>query len=189
MTDQRGRIKVEFETGEKLDLEDFFMLYFPLLNSYAFSFISDPIICEDIVQEVFVSFWEKRKVFSDLNSAKAYLYTSVRNACFDQFKHAKVKDKYIQHCMGQHEVTDSCFDEVIRLEAYSEVYKEINKLPPMGKNVLLLFLRDKSNEEISNILNISINTVKTHKARAYKVLRGKLQGLSLFFINLKMSRN
>ena len=51
----------------------------------------------------------------------------------------------------------------------------------MGKKVLLLALREKSNEEISKILDIAINTVKTHKARAYKVLRNNLYDIFLFF--------
>ena len=62
------------------------------------------------------------------------------------------------------------------------IYSEINKLPEMGKKVLLLSLRENSNEEIAEILEIAINTVKTHKSRAYKVLRKNLGELFLFFI-------
>jgi len=57
----------------------------------------------------------------------------------------------------------------------------------MSKKVLLLALQDKSNEEIAADLGITINTVKTHKSRAYKVLRGKLAGLVLFFMSLNNS--
>ena len=61
----------------------------------------------------------------------------------------------------------------------------------MGKKVLLLALRENSNEEIAEILNIAINTVKTHKARAYKVLRKNLTDLFLLFLSFpyRYSRN
>jgi len=82
----------------------------------------------------------------------------------------------------EEETGESFLEEVIRMEAYSEIYSEINKLPEMGKKVLLLSLRENSNEEIAKILEIAINTVKTHKARAYKVLRKNLGELFLFFV-------
>jgi len=174
--------EIKFSNGEKIDLKDFFYTYYPELKSFAAKYIADTAICEDIVQEVFISFWEKQKSFSDLIAVKAFFYTSVRNSCFNYIKHNKVKAKYEEFILNQEESTETFFEEVIRKEAYGAIYSEINKLPEMGKNVLLLSLREKSNEEISNILNIAINTVKTHKARAYKVLRRNLNDFFLFFM-------
>jgi RNA polymerase sigma-70 factor (ECF subfamily) len=92
-----------------------------------------------------------------------------------------VEEKYRIKSRMQDNDQDSFLEEVIRKEAYSEIYSEINKLPEMGKKVLLLALRENSNEEIAQILNIAINTVKTHKARAYKILRQNLHDLFLLF--------
>jgi RNA polymerase sigma-70 factor (ECF subfamily) len=185
MSNKLQNFEVEFIAGEKIELKEFFLIYFPVLNSFASRYVSDSSVCEDIVQEVFIAFWEKKKSFPNLNSAKAYLYTSVRNSCLDLLKHKKVEEKFVQIKLNQKEESDSFLEEVITKEAHSEIYREINKLPEMGKNVLLLSLREKSNEEISNLLNITINTVKTHKSRAYKVLRHNLKDLFLFFCSLR----
>jgi RNA polymerase sigma-70 factor (family 1) len=173
---------IKLGDGEEISLRDIFDVYYPGLISFASRYISTLTVCEDIVQEVFISFWEKKKSFPNLIAVKAFFYISIRNSCLDFIKHSQVEDRYrIQNRM-EDEVSESFLEEVIRKEAYSEIYREINKLPEMGKKVLLLALRDNSNEEIARILNIAINTVKTHKARAYKVLRRNLSELVLFFI-------
>lgn len=181
MLNSLQNIEIKLGNGEKVDLKDFFNIYYPELTSFASRYIANLTVCEDIVQEVFISFWEKQKNFSNVYAVKAFFYTSTRNSCFDYLKHSKVLEKYRILNKTEDEASESFLEEVIRKEAYSEIYSEINKLPEMGKKVLLLSLKENSNEEIAEILNIAINTVKTHKARAYKVLRRNLNELFLFF--------
>ncbi len=177
--------EIKLGNGEKIDLNDFFNIYYPELNSFASRYIVNLTVCEDIVQEVFISFWEKQKSFPNIQAVKAFFYTSTRNSCLDYLKHCKVEERYRVQNKTADETTESFLDEVIRKEAYSEIYCEINKLPEMGKKVLLLSLHENSNEEIAKILDIAINTVKTHKARAYKVLRKNLNALFLFFFTFR----
>jgi RNA polymerase sigma-70 factor (ECF subfamily) len=118
---------------------------------------------------------------------KAFFYTSIRNSCLDHLKHNQVQQKYLKFKKAIPEENGSFLDEVIRLEAYGQVYHEINKLPGMERKVLLLSLDEKSNDEIAISLNISVNTVRTHKARAYRVLRKNLGDIFLFFLSLRKS--
>ena len=171
--------EIKLGNGEKINLKDFFNAYYPGFNSFAAGYITNQAVCEDIVQEVFISFWEKQNMFPNLYALKAFFYTSIRNSCLDFLKHTLVEEKHKLRNKDKDETEESFLEEVLRKEAYSEIYNEVNKLPAMGKNVLLLALRDKSNEEIATILNIAVNTVKTHKARAYKVLRKNLNDLFL----------
>jgi RNA polymerase sigma-70 factor (ECF subfamily) len=174
--------EIKLGNGEKVDLKEFFDTYYTQLTLFASRYLINLTECEDIVQEVFISFWKKRKNFSNLYAVKAFFYISTRNSCLDILKHRKVEERYRQQNITKMDEPDSFLEEVIKEEAYSEIYREINKLPEMGKKVLLLALHENSNEEIAQILNIAINTVKTHKARAYKVLRKNLNELFLFFI-------
>ena len=174
--------EIKLGDGEKIELKDFFSVYYPELTSFASKYIANLNVCEDIVQDVFISFWEKQKNFPNIYAVKSFFYKSTRNSCLDYLKHSKVEEKYRLLNKTEEETGESFLEEVIRMEAYSEIYSEINKLPEMGKKVLLLSLRENSNEEIAKILEIAINTVKTHKARAYKVLRKNLGELFLFFV-------
>ncbi len=185
MVKSQEKAKIKLTNGEEIILKDFFYANYPVFNSFAAKYIPDTIICEDIVQDIFIKFWESRNTFFNIFSVKAFFYKSIRNSCLDYIKHQKVKDKYIEYNKPVEESTQYFWEEVIRKEAYSIVYKEINKLPKMGKQVLLCALAGKNNEEIAQELGISVNTVKTHKSRAYQVLRKKLIGLTLFFMSLK----
>lgn len=178
-------MEIKFGNKEKIEMKDFFSAFYPVLTSFASKYIPNKNVCEDIVQDVFMNFLDNKPMFLNINMLKGYFYVSVRNSCLDYLKHFKVEEKYRSNFKNQEE-TDSFWDEILRLESHSVIYSEINKLPEMGKKVLLLALRDNSNEEIAKKLEIAINTVKTHKARAYKVLRNNLKDLVLFFFSTKV---
>ena len=180
--------EIEFDNGEKLAMRDFFLANYSVLCSFASKYILERIHCEDIVQDVFVSFWEKKRSFPNIYSLKSFFYTSVRNSCLDYLKHQKVKERYREINVDTERQNESFLDEIIRNEAYNVIYQEINKLPPMGKKVLLLSLNGNSNEEVAVALGIAINTVKTHKARAYQVLRSKLTDLVLLSLLFHQKR-
>lgn len=182
-----GNTVIEFDNGDQTDLKRFFDLHYQVFATFAGRYISDISVCEDIVQDVFILFWEKHKNFSSLPAAKAFFYTSIRNSCLDHLKHHQVQQKYQEFKRTTPEETGSFLDEIIKIEAYNQVYQEINKLPEMERRVLLLALDETSNEEIATTLEISVNTVRTHKARAYKALRKNLGDIFLFFMSLRKS--
>ncbi|MEZ5106598.1 MAG: sigma-70 family RNA polymerase sigma factor [Draconibacterium sp.] len=167
-------IVIKFGDGSQIYLEDFFYAHYSAFAAFATKYVSDRSIGEDIVQDVFISFLEKRNKFLNINSLKIFFYVSIRNSCLDNLKHLKVQKRYVDFVNNVCEETEFFLDEIIRNEAYDIVYNEINKLPEMGRKVLLLSMEENSNEEIAEQLNIGINTVRTHKARSYKVLRKRL---------------
>lgn len=67
-------------------------------------------------------------------------------------------------------------EEQIRIEEeyYRMVHHMIASLPRERREVMLLTLEGKKNEEIATELDISVNTVKTLKKRAYSYLRERL---------------
>lgn len=176
------RDKIWFQNGDSIDFKDFFKENFVIFSSFAYRYIPNPDICEDIVQEVFLSFWEKRDSFTSKVSAKAFFYTSIRNSCLNKIKHDKVELKYLDYNQITGESSDFFLDEVFKREVYREIYLEVRKLPEMAQKVLRLTLRGKSNQEIADQLGIALNTVKVHKNRTFKILRKNLQDLYYFFL-------
>ena len=129
---------------------------------------------KDVAQEAFVKLWEKDKEdFADENSLKAYLYVLVRNACISQLRKEKklsrttLDEAYIL-------VEKEFLNEVLREETYNLLHEAIKELSPQSQQVVNLTLKGYRNQDIADELNISINTVKTVKKRAYKALREKL---------------
>lgn len=57
--------------------------YYRSLVMYCLRFVLREDVAEDIVQELFVTMWNKQMVFLSYPSFKTYLYTAVRNASLD----------------------------------------------------------------------------------------------------------
>lgn len=132
---------------------------------------------EDLVQEVFVKLWDKFEDFDALNPIKAYLYQSTRNACLNHIRHEKVKRKYEENQVRQFESESFFLHQVVKEERDRLIAESISKLPPKCQKILLLSLNGLKNSEIADDLGISVNSVKTQKAIAYKNLRVKLQDI------------
>lgn len=69
------------------DLKQLFDKYAKNLCLYAMNYLPTRADAEDIVQDIFMHFWEKdTNRFADEKAAKVYLFNSVRNACIDKLE-------------------------------------------------------------------------------------------------------
>ena len=141
--------------------------YVVLLRYFATRYINDQSVISDIVQDAFVRLWEKILQFKDENEAKAFLYKVVQNACIDLIRHQEVENTEEK----------SFLDNILESEIFQALRTVFNELPPACKKVYLLSLQGKSHDEISQQLNITINTVKKHKNNANHYMREKLKYL------------
>ncbi|MBC5620082.1 sigma-70 family RNA polymerase sigma factor [Butyricimonas hominis] len=164
--------------------KELFEEYFSLYLQFALKYIADEDVCKDIVQEAFINYWKQENSFNDEVALKAYLYKSIHHGCLNQLRHKSIREKYFESLPEDWESEDYFMENVLKEEVASIVLKEINNLSETSRDILLRSLEGYSNEEIANELSVSINTVKTHKARSYIILRrnlGHLRAL-LFFL-------
>ncbi len=139
--------------------------------------MKDDLFAEDIVQDSFVYIWENQNDFNDAISTKVFLYRTVKNKCINQIKHQSARNKF-----EDNQPKDG-FDENLFLKKYINeetirlIYKAIESLPQNCRSIIELSLKGLKNEDIADSLNISVNTVKTHKKTAYKLLRIKLKDI------------
>lgn len=129
---------------------------------------------KDVAQEAFVKLWQKdTEEFASEKALQAYLYVLVKNACISQFR----KEKNIINTSldeGLSVIQKSFLNEVLREETYKLLYDAIQDLSPQAARVVELTLEGYKNEDIANELEVTINTVKTVKKRAYKKLKETL---------------
>ena len=139
---------------------------------------------EDIVQEAFIKYWRQENNFNDEIALKTYLYKSIRNGCLNQLRHENVRKKYFESLPDDWESEDYFMENVIKEEVANIVLQEINKLSETSRKILFKALDGYSNEEIAEELGVSVNTVKTHKARSYIMLRQNLGHLRVLLFLL-----
>jgi len=141
---------------------------------YASSLVNNQSLAEDIVQNVYIKTWEKRKLLSENFSIKSFLYKSVYNEYIDQYRKNRsvtlLEKKYI-------EALDIIVEEDYSVleKLYHLVQKEIQNLPPKCKNIFLLSKQEGlSNAEISEYLNVSTKTVEAHITKAFCLIRQRV---------------
>jgi RNA polymerase sigma-19 factor, ECF subfamily len=141
---------------------------------YANSLVNDKSLAEDIVQNVFIKTWEKRKHLREDFSIKSFLYKSVYNEYIDQYRKNRsvtvLEKKYIE---ALDTIVENDYNVLEKL--YLIVQKEIQNLPPKCKNIFLLSKQEGlSNIEISEHLNVSVKTVEAHITKAFCLIREKV---------------
>lgn len=161
--------------GDRKAFREVFDAYFNALSAFGYKFVPDPPVVEDMVQEAFISFWEKRQDFDHLSALKSFLYTSVRNKCINHMKHQAVLRKHEPALVYELESDHIFKHHVIEEDTFNQLLAEIKLLPEAAREIMILALNGLKNQEIADELNISINTVKTQKKIAYSKLKKKLE--------------
>lgn len=176
---------VQFKAGNEQAFRLFYEKYYHALCLCVRKILKDEILMHDVVQEAFIELWKSRLTIESELHLKMFLYQVVRHRCLNYLKNKKIEEKYVQESSLLLEEVDFT-NEVVEQEVHRLVFQEIDQLPSEQKKVVLLHLEGKDNLEIAEIMQVSVNTVKTHKARARKALKTKLDEFLVFIILLGM---
>lgn len=162
----------------------FFQEYFEPVFQFARKYTENDAIARDFTQDAFIKLHEKRKDFDVIEKAKSFLYTTTRNLCLNHLKHKKIEHQYFQEVKIEDEEAEEQFylEEVTYQETLRILRAAIDQLPPQTREVILVSLDGKNNNEIAETLDISVNTVKTLKKNAYKSLRESLGSRNLYIL-------
>ncbi len=162
----------------KSGFEILFKKHYSVLCAYAYGFVADYSLSEDIIQEVFSKLWtDKQKITID-TSVKAYLYSAVRNVALNYLKHQKVIRQYEGLNKNEDNYVEQSVDEQLIGEELSEkIQSAINKLPTERRKIFLMSRMDGLKyKEIAERLDISIKTVENQMGKALASLRKDLSG-------------
>lgn len=158
--------------NEQIEFKYLFDLLYSELVSYASYYVNDFAEAEDIVQEVFVRLWERRRELKTVQNIKGYLLLAVKNSCLDYIEHTQVMDKYKRYCLLQNIKDDNKEPE----QFIADISILLDKLPEKRRIVLEMSVVEcKSYAEIADVLGITLNTVKDHIKKAYAFLRKELR--------------
>lgn len=168
--------QITYETIKNGNIKAFELLFreiYPSMCVVAMRFIADQNAAEDIAQEAFIKLWEKRTAYENIPCLKTFLYVSVKNLCFNYIRNKKLT---IDYSSPEVQNQESIFkDYVIEEETYRIIDKAVNALPPQSQKIIKMHLDGKQNKEIAEILNISVNSVKTLKYNALAILKHSLK--------------
>lgn len=153
------------------EIESLFKEHYALLCIVSFTIVKDKDAARDVVQDFFISYWQKRKVLSLRISFQAYAVRAVKNLSLIAVKGSNKKQS-IDIILNYHEADTQTHSD--KPKKYDKLWELINQLPYSRKDIFISYvIHGQSYAEVAELNGISVNTVKTQMKRAYAFLRSK----------------
>ena len=163
--------------GNLKAFEELFRKYYSLLCNYAFKYLRDMDKCEEIIQDLFYTVWDKRGEIKIQTSVKSYLYRSVYNNSINYLKHRSIEYRYRQHVMESDNNTSPEVTNEIFADELSEIIENtLNELPERSRTIFNLNrFEGLKYHEIAEKLSLSVKTIEANMSKALKLFRKNLR--------------
>ncbi len=170
-----AEIKTLFTRSEEEMFKQIFDHYYSSLCAVALYYVNDPDEAEDIVQQLLIKLWEEKHVFQVSSSLKGYLRTSIRNQCINYLEQKSTMRRRIQQLVPDGEVAQA-LDFLLDDEERAVFEKALEELPLQGRKALeLVYFSGKTYKGAASMLNISVNTIKSHLKNALRHLKSNAE--------------
>lgn len=176
-------------SGSMKALSVVYHVHFDYLFNYGRRFTNEDHLIEDAIQNVFTNLIKSGSKLRRVNNIRFYLIITFRNELFQQIRHSRKLSLGVQPGEINFAPSYTIEDEIVREEGRWSIKKallrSLQKLTPKQQEVLYMrYDCGLSYEEISQTLDISVESCRTAVYRAVKSIRSEFDQLNIKGINL-----
>ena len=171
-----------FKKDEKAAFEELVLKYQDRIYNLCHHVLGNSSDAEDAAQDTFIKAYQKLKDFTPDASLYTWLYRIAINTCLDYKKRPFVESFFKKADEGEEFIDEPASDRPSPEKLYeskqigSALHNSIRKLPPKLRTAIILKeIEGLSYEEIADILEVSIGTVKSRISRAREELKERLK--------------
>lgn len=158
--------------------EQIYQEYFQQLYEFAYYYLGQDKLSEDIVQDVFLHLWENRGKIDPNINLKSYLYTAVKNKSLNIKRHHKVKQQYEELQLLISNSVEMPDEVLQKNELIKALEQAITELPEKRRVIFMMHrFENYTYVQIAEILKISTKTVETQIKRSILYIEKKLAHL------------
>ncbi|HSV11816.1 MAG TPA: RNA polymerase sigma-70 factor [Hanamia sp.] len=157
--------------------EQLYQLYSGRLFGYLIKLIKSELFAQELLQDTFIKLWNNREKINTDKSFRSYLFRIAENNVYDFFRKA-ARDKKLQAAI----IKSACrhyqhVEENLLTKENEQILQDaINLLPPKRRQIFqLIKIEERSYDEVSTLLNISVSTINDHIVKATKSIREALK--------------
>ncbi|MDX9846874.1 MAG: RNA polymerase sigma-70 factor [Tenuifilaceae bacterium] len=167
----------KIQQGNIKEFEKLFRKLYADLCHYAFKYLKDMDAAEEIVQDLFYSYWKNRGRIEVKTSLKSYLYQATKNRCLKSIEHNAVKEKYSRELQVENLTETPEASQEIETEELTEIIeKTLDQLPERCREIFVMSRFDGLKyAEIAEKLSVSVKTVEANMGKALKLFRLNLK--------------
>jgi RNA polymerase sigma-70 factor (ECF subfamily) len=167
-------ILIRARAGDLEAFEYILSFYEKAVYNYCLRILKNSQNAKDVTQETFIKVYMHRKEIDPEKNIKTWIFTIATNTTYDFLRSKKRKNEI---SLDEKNETISGFEAYYPQEGLvSDVDEALDKINPEYKKALLLFYQQGFQyQEIAEMLEMPINTVKTHIGRGKEELKEKLK--------------
>jgi len=157
-------------SGDQSAMKEIYDAYSGAIFHFARNYLADQNDASDIVHETMMEVWRSAKKFEGRSSLKSWMFSIARNKSIDRNR----KGGRLQYTDEVPEVEDTATSaqDVVEISEDAELVRRcVEELPPAHRKIIhLVFFQGLGYQEISELENIPVGTVKTRVLHAKKKL-------------------
>lgn len=163
---------------DQLAYRQLFIQFYTKLSRFVMGFTKNKELTDEIVSDVFINIWRRRKKMDEIKNLKLYLYVSAKNTTFNYLKKLH-RENLTDLDMVEIELADPFADPgaaMITREMNLKLKTAINDLPPRCKLIFTLVKEDGlSYKQTAQLLSITESTVENQISIALKKISGAVR--------------
>ena len=168
--------------GNHKEFKKLYNDFFNILYNLSFQYIHSKTIAEEIVQDVFLKFWEKRNTLTPDSNVKGYLYVLTRNKCLNYLRDHKLElqnsksEEYNEAKLNFDALNELPSNYLEFEECYKRIISTIDTLPEhLKKTFLMSRMEGLKYKGIAKNENITEKAVEARISKALTILRKELK--------------
>src|SRR6188768_4529355 len=164
--------------GDQLAYRQLFIQFYNKLYRFVMGFTKSRELTEEIVSDVFINIWRRKKNIEEIKNLKLYLYVSAKNITFNYLKKLH-RENLTDLDSVEIEPEDPFADPgavLITREMNLKLKSAINDLPPRCKLIFTLIKEDgMTYKQTATLLDISESTVENQLSIALKKISSAIR--------------
>lgn len=175
--------KRELKKGNPEAFKEVFRLLYPRLKGYCKLFVKNNNEVEDIIQEGFITLWDKRNTINAEKQIESFLFVIIRNKCLNYLKNRRLDAENISpdnfpvnelqylYQLDLAEKEEKSLEEML-IASFQEA---VDSLPEKMKAVFVQCkLEGRKQKEVAEEMGVSLKMVEKQIAKAKKQIRDQL---------------
>ncbi|PSN11904.1 RNA polymerase subunit sigma [filamentous cyanobacterium CCT1] len=165
--------------GDTAALATLYDRYASMVYTLALKMLANSTEAEDLTQEVFVNFWQRRQYNPERGSIGSYLATYTRSRAIDRLRISRGRATILQRFQritAASSRSANPFDHATQQEQRQHLRAALDQIPPAEREVLeIAYFQGLSQSEIAAQLGIPLGTVKSRCRQGLLRLRSLLE--------------
>jgi len=159
--------------GDEQAYEQIYHHYNRRLSLFVLKIVRDPLLAQELLQDIFVQLWVSRALLAQVKYPSAYLFNMANNKTRDYLRKMASDARLLDHLAKSSSELSNETEELVDFKESAAILEEaVLELPDQRRIIYELSRKEGlSHDEIAEQLSISRQTVKNNLVQALKHIR------------------